>query len=135
MVLQIRVNTLIPSTFYILTKNPSSSLGFFTDKYFWCFAPILCAHNEYPFLKILPLCTKVKLKIRVSGFVSQNLSICIKDRTLKYKKQTKKEATIMTLTLWIRGLKNTKNITNPILKHAIVQKPTMCTTTATNVGR
>ena len=38
-------------------------------------------------------------------------------------------------TMWTGGLKNTKNITNPRLKHAIVLKPTMCSTTATNVSR
>ena len=42
----------------------------------------------------------------------------------------------MMLTMWVRGLKNTKNITNPRLKHhAIVLKPIMCSTTATNVSR
>ena len=50
-----------------------------------------------------------------------------------------KEVVVFRLTqfniMWVVGLKNTKNITNPRLKHAIVLKPTMCSTTATNVSR
>ena len=93
MVLQIRVNTVANSkNFLRFYKNKFFIIGFFTDTYFWCFAPILY------FVLIMKKILAALYKTKNWGFwiwepkfkhmhQRQNIEISIKKQTKNSRKQ------------------------------------------------